>query len=187
LIAKKGLATALRAFAQFGQTFPDATFTIAGEGPQRAELDALAATLGIAGRVRFMGFLGQKELRALLAESHFFLHPSELGADGDQEGVPNAMLEAMASGLPVVATQHGGIPEAVEHGVSGLLTAERDPAALAESLLALATDPKRYTRMSAAAAARVAAEFDLDVQARALEAIYREAIAAPINPRRRIS
>jgi len=106
------------------------------------------------------------------------LHPSELGANGDREGVPNAMLEAMASGLPVAATQHGGIPEAVEHGVSGLLTPERDPAALAQSLFTLARDPARYAEMSAGAAARVAAAFELHAQARALENIYREAMGA---------
>ena len=103
--------------------------------------------------------------------------PSELGSDGDQEGVPNAMLEAMAGGLPVIATQHGGIPEAVEHGVSGLLTPERDAPALARSLLTLARAPVRYAAMSAAAAARVSAEFSLTAQARELEAIYEEAIA----------
>jgi len=123
-----------------------------------------------------VGFLPQGELRALYAESHIFLHPSELSVNGDQEGVPNAMLEAMASGLPVVATAHGGIPEAVEHGVSGLLTMERDPAALVQSLLTLARDPVRYAQMSAAAAARVAAAFDLETQARILEGHYREAI-----------
>jgi colanic acid/amylovoran biosynthesis glycosyltransferase len=185
LIPKKGLATALRAFAEFGRTFPRATFTIAGEGSQLAELQTLAAALGLAERVRFAGFLSQEKLRALYAESHLFLHPSELGADGDQEGVPNALLEAMASGLPVVATTHGGLPEAVEHGVSGLLTPERDPAALARSLLTLAGDPGRYARMSAAAAERVAAAFDLETQARVLEDIYREAIA--LTPRQRTS
>jgi colanic acid/amylovoran biosynthesis glycosyltransferase len=177
LISKKGLATALRAFAEFGRTFPQATFTIAGEGPQLAELQKLSASLGIARVVRFSGFLTQEKLRALYAESHLFLHPSELGADGDQEGVPNAMLEAMASGLPVVATMHGGIPEAVEQGMSGLLTSERDPAALAQSMLTLARNSALYARMSAAAAARVATAFDLDAQARVLEGHYREAIA----------
>ncbi len=178
LIPKKGLSTSLRAFAEFGSTFPRATFTIAGAGPQLVELQNLATALGIADRVRFTGFLPQEKLQSLYAESHFFVHPSELGENGDQEGVPNAMLEAMASGLPVVATPHGGIPEAVENGISGLLTPERDHAALARSLLALSRDPAHYAQMSAAAAARVAAAFDLDTQARVLESFYREAIFA---------
>ena len=177
LIAKKGLHTSLRAFAEFVRRFPRARFTIAGEGPQRKELESVAASLGVAERVDFPGFLSQENLHALYGRSHFFLHPSEIGADGDQEGVPNSMLEAMAGGLPVVATLHGGIPEAVEQGVSGLLTPERDSAALAKSLFALADDPARYARMSAAAAARAAAQFDLDARTRALEAHYREAIS----------
>ena len=178
LIAKKGISTTLRAFAEFAREFPHATLTIAGEGPQLAELQALAAALALGGRVSFTGFLSQEKLRALCATAHLFLHPSELGPDGNQEGVPNAMLEAMAGGLPVVATRHGGIPEAVEHGVSGLLTAERDAPALAQSLSALARDPACYAAMSAAASARVAAEFSLSTQARVLEAIYREVAAA---------
>ena len=177
LIAKKGLVTSLRAFAEFAREFPRAEFTIAGEGPQLQELRALADELGLSERVAFPGFLPQEKLRALFAGAHLFLHPSELGSDGDQEGVPNAMLEAMAGGLPVVATQHGGIPEAVEHGVSGLLTPEGDAPSLAQSLRTLARDPERYTAMSAAAAARVSAEFSLAAQARALEAIYGEALA----------
>lgn len=177
LIAKKGLATSLRAFAEFAREFPSATFTIAGEGPQLPELQALVESLGLAGRVTFPGFLPQDKLRALYAASHLFLHPSELGPDGDQEGVPNAMLEAMATGLPVVATHHGGIPEAVQHGISGLLTPERDALALAQSLLTIARYPARYTRMSSAAAARVSSEFALPAQARALETIYAEALS----------
>jgi colanic acid/amylovoran biosynthesis glycosyltransferase len=177
LIAKKGLATTLRAFAQFIETFPKATLVIAGEGPQLDELRALAATLKVADRVEFPGFLPQAELRALYARSHLFLHPSETAPDGDQEGVPNSMLEAMASGLPVVATNHGGIPEAVEQGLSGWLVAERDPAAMVNAMLALATNPRHYTQMSSAAAARVSAVFDLNNQARLLENYYREAIS----------
>jgi len=178
LIAKKGLATTLRAFAEFGREFPLATLTIAGEGPQLAELQSLAASLGIAGRVAFPGFLPQAELRALYASAHFFLHPSETPPDGDQEGVPNSLLEAMASGLPVLATLHGGIPEAVEHGTSGWLVPERDHAALAQAWLTLAREPARYASMSAAAAARVSGAFDLAAQARLLEGYYREAITS---------
>ena len=86
------------------------------------------------------------------------------------------MLEAMAAGLPVLATTHGGIPEAVEHGVSGMLVAERDDDALAEAMLTLARDPARCVALGAAARKRVTVQFDLDAQTRILEAHYREAI-----------
>ena len=178
LIAKKGLATSLRAFAEFARAYPLATLTIAGEGPQLQELRALAAELGIGDRLTFAGFLPQTKLRALYAASHLFLHPSELGPDGDQEGVPNSLLEAMASGLPALATHHGGIPEAVTDGVSGVLVAERDHTALAQAMLALTGDPRRYTEMSAAASASVRAHFSLDEQARVLGECYSAAIAA---------
>jgi colanic acid/amylovoran biosynthesis glycosyltransferase len=174
LIEKKGLATSLRAFAQFAEHQPKAVFTIAGEGPLRGALQQMAVELGIAEKVRFTGFVSQAELRALEQAAHIFLHPSEIGPDGNQEGVPNAMLEAMASGLPVLATQHGGIPEAVEQGVSGRLVAERDHQALAAELVSLAQDGGRYAAMSVAAAQRVAAEFELSAQTRRLEAIYDE-------------
>ncbi|MDR3406139.1 MAG: glycosyltransferase [Chthoniobacter sp.] len=182
LIPKKGLATTLRGFAEFTREFPKATLTVAGEGPQLPELQSLAASLGIAGRVTFPGFLPQAELRALYASAHFFVHPSETPPDGDQEGVPNSLLEAMASGLPVLATMHGGIPEAVEHGISGWLVPERDHAALAQAWLALARDTARYAQMSNAAAARVSAAFDLAAQARVLEGYYREAVAVSRTP-----
>ncbi|HSI11559.1 MAG TPA: glycosyltransferase [Chthoniobacter sp.] len=182
LIAKKGLTTTLRAFADFTCEYPKATLTIAGEGPQLPELQALAATLGIAERVHFPGFLSQTKLRELYSSAHFFLHPSETAPDGDQEGVPNSMLEAMASGLPPVATLHGGIPEAVENHVSGWLVPERDHSALAQALLALARDPARYAQMSAAAATRVSTAFDLQAQARLLERCYTEAIAMAPRP-----
>ena len=177
LIAKKGVATSLRAFAEFARAFPRATLTIAGEGPLLQDLRALSAALAIADRVTFPGFLPQAKLRELYAASHLFLHPSELGPDGDQEGVPNSLLEAMASGLPALATRHGGIPEAVDDGETGLLVAERDHAALARGMLALAADPARCAQMGAAASAGVRQRFDLAEQALRLETFYNEAIA----------
>ncbi len=156
LISKKGLRTSLRAFAEFSKTYPQAEFTIAGDGPMLAELRELASELGVAGRVHFPGF---QPLRALFERAHLFLHPSETAADGNQEGVPNAMLEAMASGLPVFATRHGGIPEAVEHDVSGILVAERDHAALASELLAAAANPERLTRLAEGGAQAVQENF----------------------------
>jgi glycosyltransferase involved in cell wall biosynthesis len=100
-----------------------------------------------------------------------------MGADGNQEGVPNSMLEAMATGVPALATFHGGIPEAVEDGVSGILVAEGDWESLAKRMLKLASDPEAYRAMSHAAANAVADKFEQTRQIRALEGYYEEAMA----------
>ncbi len=176
LIEKKGLATSLRAFAAFHRTHPKATFTIAGEGPMLAELKQLAGQLGVTESVQFTGFLSQPELRAAFGRAHIFLHPSEVGADGNQEGVPNAMLETMASGLPVFATRHGGIPEAIEEGVSGVLVAERDHAALSAALLDWTARPDALAALARRGAEAVAEKFEQSTQAHALENFYLEAL-----------
>lgn len=175
LIEKKGLPTTMRAFAAFAQRHPRARLTIAGEGPDLEKTRALAAELGV--EVALPGFLPQGKLRALYESAHAFVHPSELGRDGNQEGVPNAMLEAMATGLPVLATHHGGIPEAVTDGEDGFLVGERDHVALAQAMERLVSEPGRYATMSGAAAASVRRNFELSAQITALEGYYREAIA----------
>ncbi len=141
LVQKKGIATTLHAFTAFLNNYPEATLTIAGEGPMLAELKELTRKLKIADRVDLPGFVSQEKLRELYYASHIFLHPSETGSDGNQEGIPNSMLEAMATGLPVFATDHGGIPEAIENGVSGILVPERDNDALSHALLDSVNDP----------------------------------------------
>ena len=160
LIEKKGLQTSLLAFAKFAARYPQSTFTIAGEGPLRAELEARARELGLGDKVSFPGFVSQTELRELFYGSHIFLHPSERGADGNQEGVPNSMLEAMASGLPVFATEHGGIPEAIEHGKSGILVKEGDHEALARALLEAVAHPDQLTAMARNGADSVRQKFE---------------------------
>jgi colanic acid/amylovoran biosynthesis glycosyltransferase len=123
-------------------------------------------------RVSFTGFISQEQLRDIYYASHIFLHPSEIGADGNQEGIPNSMLEAMATGLPVFATQHGGIPEAIENGVSGMLVSEHNHEELARALLSAAKDPDFLSRIAHNAAAAVREKFDLREQAQRLEDIY---------------
>jgi colanic acid/amylovoran biosynthesis glycosyltransferase len=172
LIEKKGLKTTLHAFARFRKEFPAARLTIAGEGPQLEELQSLARELQIDGAVDFAGFVSQEELRELLYSSHIFLHPSETGRDGNQEGVPNSMLEAMASGLLVFATRHGGIPEAIENKVSGILVNEREYRALGDALIDCAKDSARLTAMGHAASESVAKNFNQTEQTRRLEEIY---------------
>ncbi|HEV3410595.1 MAG TPA: glycosyltransferase [Chthoniobacterales bacterium] len=172
LVEKKGLRTSLRAFAEFSRRYPHARLTIAGEGPLLEQLRRFARELQIGERVEFTGFLAQDELRELFYRSHMFLHPSETGPDGNQEGVPNSMLEAMASGLPVFATQHGGIPEAVENGVSGILVAERDDHALARELMRAVEKPEFLTQLANAGAAAVATKYEQSAQLHLLEDYY---------------
>ncbi len=172
LIEKKGLPVTLHAFELFLRQYPDAKLTIAGEGPLLGELQNLARELNIDGRVSFAGFISQQQLRDLYYASHIFLHPSQTGHDGNQEGIPNSMLEAMASGLPVFATAHGGIPEAIENCVSGVLVAERHHEKLATALLDAAKDPGFLSRIALNGAEIVRKNFDLRAQARRLEEIY---------------
>lgn len=177
LIEKKGLPVTLEAFAGFAARYPKARLSLAGDGPLEARLRARAQDMGIADRVEFRGFLGETDLCRLYHEAHLFIHPSQMTADQNQEGIPNAMLEAMATGLPVLATLHGGIPEAVENGITGLLVKERDAEGLRDNLLALAAEPARWQAMGEAAARSVRTEFESSSAIRRLEAVYDEAIA----------
>jgi colanic acid/amylovoran biosynthesis glycosyltransferase len=172
LIEKKGLPVTLHAFASFQKRYPNAALTIAGEGPLLGRLRDLARELKIDNHVSFAGFISQKELRGIYYSSHIFLHPSETAPDGNQEGIPNSMLEAMATGLPVFATQHGGIPEAIENGVSGVLVAERDHEELACALLDAVRDRDFLLQLASNGAEVVRKKFDLNEQARRLEDVY---------------
>jgi colanic acid/amylovoran biosynthesis glycosyltransferase len=172
LIEKKGIPTTLRAFAKFAQRFARSTITIAGEGPLLEELKTLARELKIAERASFIGFISQKDLRDLYYASHVFVHPSQTGADGNQEGVPNSMLEAMSSGLPVFATKHGGIPEAIEDRVSGVLVSERDHDALASALIDIVQDRQLLAGLARAGSESVRQKFDQRAQVRTLEEVY---------------
>lgn len=176
LIEKKGLPVTLNAFAVFLDRYPNATLTIAGEGPLLDELQKLTRELNIEERVSFTGFVSQEQLREIYYRSHIFLHPSQIGGDGNQEGVPNSMLEAMASGLPVFATEHGGIPEAIENAVSGVLVPEHDHEALSQALLSASQDSIFLSRIARSAAEVVRKNFDLRTQARRLDDIYLQII-----------
>jgi colanic acid/amylovoran biosynthesis glycosyltransferase len=176
LIPKKGIATSLRAFAIFKKDNAGAEFFIAGKGPLQPELEMLAGGLGILRDVHFVGFLSQPKLLDLYASSHVFLHPSEISPNQDQEGVPNSVLEAMATGLPVVATRHGGIPEAVDHGRTGFLVAEEDHVGLANAMQLITTSPVLLERMGERAHATVIERFEQEAQIDQLESFYEEAI-----------
>ena len=176
LIPKKGLFTTLEALRLVVPHFPKLGFVVCGTGPVKDEFLKRRDELGLTEHVEVLGWMNQPRLLAEYQRAHLFLHPSELTDTADQEGIPNSMLEAMATGLPVVATRHGGIPEAVTHGVDSLLVPERSPEQLAGALLTLLRDPAQLTRLSQAAAQTVRQRFGLEASIARLEDCYDEAI-----------
>ncbi|MES2469790.1 MAG: glycosyltransferase [Verrucomicrobiota bacterium] len=182
LIPKKGLFTTLEALRLVVPHFPKLKFVVCGTGPVKEEFLRRRDALNLTENVEVLGWMNQPKLFAEYQRAHLFLHPSELTDTSDQEGIPNSMLEAMATGLPVVATHHGGIPEAVTHGVDSLLVPERSPEQLAEAILSLLRDPALLVRLSAAAAQTVRQRFGLEASIARLEDCYDEAIRLQNKP-----
>ncbi len=165
MVEKKGFADALRAFAAYRseEGAPPATLTLIGDGELKDFLENFALSLNLRGFVQFTGLLKHHEVAEELAAAHVFVLPSKTAASGDMEGIPVALMEAMANGMPVLATRHSGTPELVEHDVSGLLCDEGDWRTLAANMGAIARAPERWAAMGAAGAAKVRSEFDLKV------------------------
>lgn len=136
LVEKKGHAYTLRALAHLRQTRPELSVTldIIGDGELTGALRQEAAALGVDDIVQFHGGLPHAQTLSLLEEASIFILPSVTAKDGDMEGIPVSLMEAMARGMPVISTYHSGIPELVEDGVSGFLVPERDVAALAGAI-----------------------------------------------------
>lgn len=160
-VEKKGLEYAIRAVAQLiNQGYP-IVYDIIGDGPLRPVFERIIAELGVDQGIRLLGYQTQKQIIEIFDRSHLFVAPSVTATDGDQDAPINVLKEAMALGLPVVSTFHGGIPELVEDGVNGFLVPERDAAALAEKLRYLIEHPQNWPQLARAGRARVEASYDL--------------------------
>lgn len=155
LVPKKGILFTLDAFAEAAKHGLMARLDVAGDGPLADQLQARVQAAGLGGHVVLHGRLTHDQVLALLAASDVLLHHAVVGPDGDAEGTPLVVSEAMAAGLAVVSTNHEGISELVTHDVSGLLVDERDVAGMAAHLEALAIDPALRRRLGLAAWASV--------------------------------
>lgn len=164
LVAKKGFDVGLRAVARAREKGIRLEYTIYGSGPLEAKLERRIDELGLRGTARLAGRASQAQLAVALKESDLLLAPSVTSRDGDEEGIPVVLMEAMATGLPVIASRSGGVAELVEHERSGLLVREGDADGLCGALCRLAASKDLRERLAHAGRERVLSDFNESVQ-----------------------
>jgi colanic acid/amylovoran biosynthesis glycosyltransferase len=160
LVEKKGIEYCIRAIAQIAPKHANIEFNIIGDGPLKADFEQLIQALNVGDRVKLLGWKQHQEIAEILDNCHLFLAPSVTAVDGNQDAPVNTLKEAMAMGLPVISTIHGGIPELVEDGVSGFLVQERDSNAIAQKLYYLIEHPELWEAMGRAGRQRVEEMYD---------------------------
>jgi L-malate glycosyltransferase len=170
----KGHDVLLKAAARVIRRVPDVQFQIVGDGPRRQELEQQAAALRISAQVSFLGH--RDDVPAVLAQSDLFAFPSFM------EAAPNAVIEAMAAGLPIVATRVGGIPEVIEHEHNGLLVAPGDDRALAAGLLRVIERPELALQVGEAARQTVEARFSFDRMVSEFQELFLAELSARVAP-----
>jgi colanic acid/amylovoran biosynthesis glycosyltransferase len=180
LVEKKGHVVALAALAALRDRRPTlrATLAMVGDGPLAAELRDRIRALGLGDRVTMLGARSHAETLNIVREADAFVLPSVTASDGDMEGIPVALMEAMAMKVPVLSTRHSGIPELVEDEVSGLLCAEHDAEALSHAIARLADAPELRARLGAGGRAKVCAAFEAETLGRELRNHYHRLVGA---------
>lgn len=172
LVEMKGTKYLIRGFAELSRRWQDVQLVIIGDGPMRASLQALTRSLGLEERVQFLGARPHGEVLAWMRRALMLVLPSILTRSGRTEGLGMVLLEAAATGVPVVGSRIGGIPEVVVDGQTGFLVPDRDPDALASRMLCLLEEPTRRRRMGEDARAHVERYFDVHAQTKVLEELY---------------
>lgn len=168
---KKAPQLTIRAFHKVASVHPEARLTMVGQGKLWAQCERMVRELGLEQHVDLCGVKRPEEIIALLHASRAFVQHSVVTETNDHEGTPLAVLEAMASGVPVVATRHAGIGDVVEHGVRGLLCAEHDIDAMAENMIRLVRDPARARTLGSAGRAYTESAHRVEVQVANLQRI----------------
>ncbi|MEL6931336.1 MAG: glycosyltransferase [Cyanobacteria bacterium J06600_6] len=176
LIEKKGIEYSIRAVGILVKKYPQIEYNIMGDGYLKPELQQLITDLGLEAKVNLLGWRQQEEIINILDRSHIFLAPCVTAKDGNQDAPVNTLKEAMAMGLPVVSTYHGGIPELVQDGVSGCLVAERDSQAIADKLQYLIDNSQLWQSMGENGRKIVEQNYDIDGVNAELIALYHSII-----------
>jgi glycosyltransferase involved in cell wall biosynthesis len=171
LVSKKGFKDLVDALALLEKKGLRIRADVYGGGPLRQELEARAHRLGLEGRLTFHGARLQDEILAAYRRAAVFVLAPVVADDGDRDGIPNVLVEAMASGVPVVTTRISGIPELITDGIDGLLVNEHDAAALAGAIERVLLDSEFAARLGRAGRRRVERDFDLVANTRRLRAL----------------
>ena len=174
LVEKKGIEYAIRAVTKQAKTHQNIEYSIIGDGELKPYLERLIDELNVGHIVNLLGCKNEQEIIEILRRSHLFIAPSVTAADGNQDAPINVLKEAMAMGLPVISTDHGGIPELVEEGVSGFLVPERDADALSQKLGYLLDHPETWAEMGRAGRKYVEQHYDLHKLNDRLANIYQQ-------------
>lgn len=178
LVGKKGFDVLLDAWARLAASHPAARLAIAGDGDLRGELESRSTRLGIAPRVSFLGAVRHDEIARLYAGSDVVAIPSVEDETGNVDGLPNVLMESLASGVAVVASRVGGIPTVVRDGLTGVLVSPRSVDELLSALTRLLDDPALAARLGAAARADSEHAQGWEAASRAHVAVYRKALAS---------
>jgi len=160
LVKKKGVEYAIKAIARVVKNYSNICFTIIGDGPERAHLKTLIKQLDLQDKVSLQGWVPHEKVVSFLNKAHIFLLPSIRSSDGNEEGIPNALKEAMAMGLISIATWHAGNPELIDHEISGFLVPEKNVAVLAHTIEYVIEHPEQWSSIGLAARKKVEEQFE---------------------------
>ena len=174
LVEKKGIEYGIKAIAKVLKNHKNLQYIIIGDGPLMKAMGNLTRSLWIEDSVTFLGQKRQQEIIEILHKSNILIAPSVTGGDGDQEGTPVSIMEAMSTGIPVVSTQHSGINELVEDGVTGFLVPERHIDSLATRISYLISHPDICSQMGLAARAHIEKHFNINRLNDRLTEIYKK-------------
>jgi glycosyltransferase involved in cell wall biosynthesis len=164
-VEKKGLDVLLRASAILKKRNLPFQCLLIGDGPEMGRLQSLVAELNLEGEVRFTGAISTDGVRSFLVPNNVIVVPSVYARDGERDGIPTVLVEALACGVPAVASAISGIPELIDDGESGLLVPERDAERLASAIEAVLTNPDLRARFGPNGRRKVLRDFDVRVNA----------------------
>jgi colanic acid/amylovoran biosynthesis glycosyltransferase len=172
LVKKKGIDDALYAFAEIVRSYPRVHYSIIGDGSERNYLELLIHQLNLQDHVTLHGWKTHDEIIPLLDQSHIFMLPSRKASDGNEEGIPNALKEAMAMGLISIGTWHAGTPELIDDGISGFLVEEKNISQLTDTMRYIIEHPQEWESIGYAGRKKVEKEFETEQATLQLEKLF---------------